>query len=338
MPHYSYSAYTATGALEIGELQAASDVAALDQLSAQGLTPVSLDAGGIALPWWQRDLSFGDKKTAKYDSLEHFFKALAGLLNVRLGLLRSLQFCEGNTKDNAMAKALSRVRSDVSDGSTLARALRNAGNFFPERLITMVEIGEAADRLAEVTSRIADTLASQAEHRRELRSALIYPVLLIIMSFLVILLLVFFLAPTLSPVFASAGADLPTILRMMEGLRIAIFEHWPIFMIGLFAVIIALRLLRKSLKKITTGIALRLPVIGGYLRQSETLKIAQTLALMLSSGANLPRAMSTARETTLNPTYRELLIRAEDINQAGGTLSDVLSSSPLIDPKAAAMK
>jgi len=337
MPRFSYSAYTATGTLETGEVQATSDVAALDQLSAQGLTPVSLQAGTLALPWWQRDLSFGGKQSAKPDALEHFFKTLAGLLKVRLGLLRSLRFCEGNTKDRAMALSLSRVQSDVSDGSTLGQALRGAGSFFPDRLITMVEIGEASDRLADVTDRIATTLASEAEQRRELRGALIYPVILVIMSLLVMALLVFFLAPTLAPVFASADAELPTVLRLMAGVRVTILAQWPVVMVSILVVLVMLRVLRRQIRNVVARVALRLPVLGGYLRQSETLKILQTLALMLSSGAALPRAMITARETTRHPAYRALLTRAVDRILAGGTLSDVLSNSPLIDPMAAAM-
>ena len=337
MPRYSYSAYTVAGALETGEVQATSDVAALDQLSAQGLTPVSLQAGGQSLPWWQRDLSFGGVQVAKADALEHFFKTLAGLLKVRLALLRSLRFCEGNTKDRAMAQALSRVQSDVSDGSTLGQALRSAGNFFPDRLITMVEIGEAADRLADVTERIAVTLASEAEQRRELRGALIYPVILVIMSLLVMALLVFFLAPTLAPVFASADANLPTVLRLMVSLREVILEQWPVVLIALCLGLVMLRILRRPIRSFIARFTLRLPILGGYLRQSETLKILQTLALMLSSGASLPRAMTTARETTRHPSYRALLAQTEDQILAGGTLSDGLSGSALIDPMAGAM-
>ncbi len=337
MPRYSYSAYTVAGALETGEVQATSDVAALDQLSAQGLTPVSLQAGGQSLAWWQRDLSFGGVQVAKADALEHFFKTLAGLLKVRLALLRSLRFCEGNTKDRAMAQALSRVQSDVSDGSTLGQALRSAGNFFPDRLITMVEIGEAADRLADVTERIAVTLASEAEQRRELRGALIYPVILVIMSLLVMALLVFFLAPTLAPVFASADANLPTVLRLMVSLREVILEQWPVVLIALCLGLVMLRILRRPIRSFIARFTLRLPILGGYLRQSETLKILQTLALMLSSGASLPRAMTTARETTRHPSYHALLAQTEDQILAGGTLSDGLSGSALIDPMAGAM-
>ncbi|MEQ6204727.1 type II secretion system F family protein [Sulfitobacter sp. HNIBRBA2951] len=337
MPLFSYSAYTASGALETGEVQAPSDVAALDQLSAQGLTPVSLKAGGQSLPWWQRDLSFGGAQSSKPDALEHFFKTLAGLLKVRLALLRSLRFCEGNTKDRAMAQALSRVQRDVRDGSTLGQALRSAGSFFPDRLVTMVEIGEAADRLADVTDRIAVTLASEAEQRRELRGALIYPVILVVMSLLVMALLVFFLAPTLAPVFASADAELPTVLRLMVGLREVILAQWPAILIAFCAVLMASRLLRHPVRNFIARIALRLPILGGYLRQSETLKILQTLALMLSSGASLPRAMATARATTRHPAYRALLTQTEDRIMAGGALSDGLSRSPLVDPMAGAM-
>ena len=337
MPRFRYSAYTAAGALESGELQAASDVAALDQLSAQGLTPVSLDVGGQALPWWQRDLSFGGGTRARPAALEQFFKTLAGLLQVRLALLRSLRFCEGNATDRAMAQVLGRVQAEVSDGATLAAAMRATDGFFPDRLVTMVEIGEAADRLPQVAARIAETLATEAEQRRELRGALIYPAILVIMSLLVMALLVFFLTPTLAPVFASADAELPGVLRAMAAVRAAALSNGPLLLAAGAAVTLLAALVRRPLGALWGRVALRLPVLGGYLRQSETLKILQTLALMLSSGAPLPVAMRTVHETTRHGAYRALLARAEDAVMAGGTLSATLSASPLIDPMAAAM-
>lgn len=337
MPRFSYSAYTNAGALESGEVQAETDVAALDQISAQGLTPVSLKLGGQSLPWWQRDISISGRQRADPAALEQFFKTFSDLLRVRLPMIKALRFCEENATDRAMMQELGRVQSDVGGGSTLGQALRGTEGFFPDRLITMVEIGEAADRLPEIALRIADSLAVEAEQRRELRSAMIYPLILIVMSLLVVLLLVFFLTPTLTPVFTSAQADLPSILQAMATIREVVLKQWPIVLICLAGAIILLYALRHPFRAGISKVALKLPGISSFVRQSETLKLFQTVSLMLASGAPLPRAIITAKETTRHPAYRNLLAKAEEKVVAGNTLSEVFSKTVLIHPMTTAM-
>lgn len=339
MPRFAYSAYTSSGELETGEVQAASDVSALDALSARGLTPVSLTAGAAAVPWWQRDISLtgGAAAAAKPKELELFFATLSSLLTVRFPLTRALRFCAGNAGDRGMRRVLERVQEDVEGGQTLAAAMDAAEGFFPDRFVTMIQIGEASNKLAEVSTRIAETLAAEAARHRELRSALVYPVILIVMSFLVLALLVFYLAPTLLPVFASTQSAPPAVLRAMAGLREAVLTGWPALLAGGTAAVLLIVWSWRAVRHALAPLALRVPVVGPYVKQSQTLRLCRTLALMLSSGATLPRAVTTARETTAHPAYRALMARAEEGIVSGGSLAPTLRASPLIDPMAGAM-
>jgi len=338
MPRYAYNAYSQTGELEAGELHAESDLAALDALTARGLKPVSLTAGGSAERWWQRDFSLtGGPAQADPAALEHFFKTLSSLLAVRFPLPRALRFCVAQARDRRMARALTLVHDAVGDGQSLAAAMRGAGGFFPDRLISMIEVGENANRLADVSARTAETLGAEAERRRELRAALLYPAILMVMSVMVMALLVFYLAPTLTPVFASASAEPPAILAAMTRLRAALIGGWPILLAGLLGLGLALRAAGTGLRAGLFRLGLRLPGIGAYLRQVHTLRICQTLALMLSSGAPLPRAVATARDAAAPHAYRAALATAHDAIIAGGTLSAPLHGNGLFDPMAVAM-
>lgn len=337
MPRYAYSAYDSSGSLTSGEVQAQNDLAALDQLTARGLTPVSLDTGGQALRWWQREISLSGKAEINPQALSLFFRNFASLLSVGFPLPRALRFCLGSTRDAALRQVLGQTSEAVSDGQSLAGALQDTDGRIPERLVTMIEIGEASNRLADVAARIADTLEAETARKRELRSALVYPMILVVMSVLVLGLLVFYLAPTLMPVFASAASEPPWILSSMTALRDLLLSGWPLVLGGLLAFVLFLRLTWPALSRAAAPVILRTPVIGQYLRQSETLTLCRTLALMLSSGAPLPRALSVARDTAGHPAYRALLARTQTEVTAGAPLSASLSQSPLIDPMAAAM-
>lgn len=337
MPRFAYSAYDASGSLTSGEIQAETDKAALAQLSSRGLTPVSLDVGQSALPWWQREITLGAKVHINPQALAFFFRSFASLISVGISLPRALKFCATSTRDPSLKDALNKATDLVGDGETLANSLRSTNEAFPERLIIMVEIGEASNRLNEVASRIATSLESEMIRRREIRSSLIYPSLLLLMSLLVLGLLIFYLAPTLTPVFDTAVSEPPWVLRTMSDLRNAFLSNWPLIIAG---TLLALLLVRFSWNKVAqkvTPIFLKLPVIGRYLQQAETLKFFQTLTLMLSSGATLPKALRIAKETASHPAYVTLISQAESAVVAGENLSASIAGSPLFSPMEAAM-
>lgn len=338
MQRYSYTAYTGLGKLEKGELQAADELAVLSALTGKGLQPVSIEEGALKLPWWQRDISLGSGDTkASPAALEHFFRTLAGLLDVHLPLRQALRFCSENVKDKQMAQSVSRLEQDVADGKTLAYAMREAGGYFHERLITMIEIGEAANNLRSVAARIAAGLESDSKQRREIRSAMIYPVILIVMSLFVMALLVFYLAPTLVPVFDNAESDPPFILGAMTNLRDLLVDKWLVVLVLCAGVFAFWQILKTRIKTASSPLLLKLPVIGRYLRVSETLKILDAITMMLSSGSTLPRAVETAQQATDQRAYQDLLARSEERIVAGDTLSSTFKSTPLIDPMTVAM-
>lgn len=338
MPRYAYSAYAKSGEIENGEVFAENDVAALDVLTSRGLKPVSLIAGGSAEKWWQRDFSLtGGAAQARPEALEQFFRTLAGLLEVRFPLPRAMRFCAGQSRDRRLARALGRVTDALEGGQTLAEALKNEDGYFPDRFVAMIDVGEAANRLPEIVSRAADTLTTEAERRRELRSALIYPAILMAMSLLVLAMMIFYLAPTLMPVFGSAGSEPPAIMLAMINIRSVLLSGWPMILAGLAAAAFVSRLLVPPVRRMLFRVGLRLPVTGAYLRQVNTLGLCQTLVLMLAGGAPLPRAVSTARDAAPLGPYRDLIARTLELINAGGTLAESLGTSKLIDPMAVAM-
>lgn len=338
MPRFAYSAYDPSGKIIHGELTSASELEALDSLAAKGLTPVQVSAGGSALPWYQREFSLSGKSGAlKPAAIERFFNGFSALLSSSFPLVNALKYSAEQAQDPATRRALSRLGDSVENGASLQAAMAEIDPAFPPRLQTLVGVGESANTLAEVSARIATMLASQARMRRELRSALIYPAILLVMSALVLGLIVFYLVPTLEPVFRSAQAPLPLPLHLMSGFRQTVLNAWPL-MLGLFAALLVLGFaLRAPIQRGLAALATRLPVIGPFLRQRATLDICQSLSLMLGSGATLSQALTTAEQSSLNPAYTALLAQASERITSGGTLSQTLLGNPLIDQMTATL-
>lgn len=335
MPNYAYSAYANDGSSVSGEIQAENDVAALDLIAQRGLTPISLTEGGYSGPWWSREINLvSTSGKIKSGELEQFFTSFSALMLAQFPLPRTLGYCENQTKDRTMKRALGTVRASVENGMSLGQAMRDAGHVFPERFISLIATGESSNKLAEISASAAALLNSEAKLKRELRAALVYPAILLVMSFLVLGLVVFYLAPTLMPVFATAGAEPPAILQFMTGVRDVVLSGWPVLLAGTAAILLVTYTLRQRLSAGITALLMRLPLSGRYLKRRETLRLCQSIHLMLNSGATLTQSLTAAQEGAGFAAYKSLLADAKERIVAGGTLSETLGDSPLIDDMA----
>lgn len=338
MPSYAYSAYSADGSAVTGEIQAENDIAALDLIAGRGLTPISISEGGHSGPWWSREINlFGASSKVKSGELERFFTAFSSLMQARLPLPKLLGYCQTQTKDRVMSRALGIMKTEVENGASLGHAMRQTDGVFPERFIALITTGESSNKLVEISASTAMLINSEAKLTRELRSALVYPIILLIMSVLVLALVVFYLAPTLMPVFATADTEPPAVLQFMAGIRTAILTGWPVLLSASAGMILIIYMFRTHIGRGITSVLMRLPLTGRYLKQRETLKLCQSLHLMLSSGASLPLALTAAQDAVSYSSYRSLLTAAKNRIIAGGTLSETLGSSPLIDDMASTL-
>jgi general secretion pathway protein F len=332
MPKYSFRAISETGAAERGVLEAESEAAALDAIARRGLIPVSLLLSKDSEAWWNRELTlFAPAGQLPPPELERFFSTLGALLRAQVPLPQALAISQKLARQGRARRALVLVSAAVENGSPFAVALRSAGNAFPERLIAMVASGEAAGRLSDVISRIAEMIASETRISRTLRGALVYPVILLVMSIAVMAVIVFHLAPTLLPVFESAGAASPAVLIIAARAGELIIAIWPLLLVaglGFSVVILAVR--AQSTARFS-NLLLRLPVSGPHLRRRETLRFCQSMLLMLSGGAVVLHAIGAAKTASTVPAYRALLSDVEDRVMAGGTLVEALQHSRLID-------
>ena len=332
MPTFAYSAIDQSGKRSTGEIVATDQVSALDQIVANGLTPLDVNEGQTIQPWWNRDISFLSSGKLKPRELEAFFSALSAMLTARTPLPKALRFCADLTSDKAMKAKLQTTISAVEDGTPLADALTINDTVFPDRLITMIRLGETSNNLGPVVNRAAHILETEAQLRREVQQALIYPIILLLMSIFVLSVLVFYLAPTLAPVFASANAEPPSIIGLMVRIETTVSTTWPILLIGGTIGAVSIYALRGVLLKLMHRFLHWFPVIRRYLSKRESLRLCQTLYLMLGSGGQLADAIKTAANGAEQGDWKTMLAKAHQDIEAGETMTAALLDNPLIDP------
>ncbi|MGB3317048.1 MAG: type II secretion system F family protein [Albidovulum sp.] len=332
MPSYSYQALASTGETVTGDLYAENEPSALDALVQKGLTPLDLRPAEENIPWWNRDIRFfGSSPSVREKDIENFFSAFSTLLDARIPLSRALAFCKRQTRNRRLRRAVADMETRVEGGETLAAAMRSVSPAFSERLSDLIAMGEAANRLPQVTRDIAAFLSSEAKLRGELRSALIYPVLLLIMSAAVVSLVIFYLAPTLLPVFSSAGVAPPVTLQVMSAIRTVLLDGWVIILVVFLFLGALFTAFRSPLTVMLGRVSLRLPGLGVFLRQKESLRALRTLGMMLTSGTPLPTALGNARDICRSQQFKALFAQCRKEIESGGKLSTALSESWLVD-------
>ncbi|SMR83567.1 Type II secretion system (T2SS), protein F [Aliiroseovarius halocynthiae] len=337
MPQFSYSAFDPDGKTVTGQLSAENEVAALDQVARKGLIPIDLKEGGVALKWWQRELSLSGTTEIRPEVLSRFFQTFSIMLDARFPVTKSLSYCARQIRDPRLRRLLDAAHHQVQDGDPVAEALTDGYGSIPARYLRMIEVAEASNQLAQVIGRIAKGLDDELRIKREIRQALVYPVILILMSMLVIALLVFYLTPTLMPVFLSSQAAPPVVLSTMASIRQLVLQHWLILLV-LAAAIGGLSYgLRGRLKVLIFKIAQHLPGLKVFLQKRQSLLFCQTMVQFLSSGDRLQSAVQQTQAAVPDPDWQELLKNAHDSIVDGKTLRASLNDTDLMDPLALAM-
>lgn len=337
MPQFKYAAYLPSGEEQSGVVLASDELEALKRLSERNLSVFNITEGGQAIRWWQREISFASRSKADPRQLALMFSNLASLLEVGVPLDRAVSFCSSKVASPRLKIALSDMANAIQDGQSLSDGMKTVTDVLPEQLINMVEIGERSNKLIETCTLIAESSMREAQQRQEIRSALVYPAILLTMSLMTLVLLIFYLAPTLQPVFSSSNAAPPKIIAYLTELRLILIKNWPQLIALLIAISVLARLSFSRIKQGFSPLLLGLPFVGNYIREAETLRLLQTLSLMLSSGSTLLQAIQTAGSSVTHPSYRKLVQKSQTDVEAGRTFSSTLSETNLVPPMTKAM-
>jgi general secretion pathway protein F len=328
VPTFRYRAVTVAGETVSGDLEASDQAAAVARVQAMGHYPVAAEeASAVSLAGLlTRDL-LGDR--VRPGELRLVTRELATLLRASLSLERSLEVLSGGTASRGSRKLMASVLEHIREGDSFADALQRHEGVFPPVYVGMVRAGEAGGALEAAVSRLADFLDRAHRMRETVKSALVYPVLLIVLSVVSVAILLGVVLPQFRPLFEGAGKTLPTGARALLAIGDGVAAYW---WLGLGAAIgfgvLARHLLRRPAARLAWHKqVLRLPMLGPLAAKIELARFSRTLGTLLGNGVTLMTAMSVSVRTVSNMVVAHAIDAVAGEARAGKGLADPLARS-----------
>ena len=312
MPLYRYKAVNTSGDVSAGELDAANESEIVDRLRDQGLMPMQVVAAAgervAATQKAARRRWFAPRRVTR-DHLLALTRELATLLRAGLPLDRALEILINLADAPPVARLLQTVRDSVRGGKSLSQALDMHREVFSRFYVNIVRAGEAGGALGAVLTRLSDTMERNKELRESVKSALIYPIILICVAVTSVMILHVFVVPQFQQTFAQAGKALPVPTQVVIFVGTGLRKYWWL----LIAVVVAgVWLFRRWLSRPAARFRwdrrlLRWPLIGDLTAKVEVARFARTLATLLGNGVTLLAGLSIVKETMTNTVLAQSL-------------------------------
>jgi general secretion pathway protein F len=303
MPSFRWSAVNPGGEVARGVMEAPDRTTVVERLQRQGQVVLRADPADARRGWADLlQVELRSNRGLDKATLGDITRELAIMLAAGQDLDRALRFVVDNTR-NARARAiLGSVRDKVRSGSSLAAALAAEPRSFSKLYIGIVRAGEAGGTLPTALDRLATLLERERSLSANLRSAMIYPALLITAAIGSIFLLLDYVLPQFTPIFEQAGAELPAATRALMTLGKVVSAAAPWLVVAVAAsVLVAQQLLARPAYRLKFDrMLLHLPIVGGLLRETLAARLTRTLGSLLQNGVPLIPALGIAKDALGN--------------------------------------
>jgi type IV pilus assembly protein PilC len=310
-----------------GEVEAESKQAVSDQLKSRGL--IVLD---IADKHGSREIELAFLKSVKAQDLAVFSRQLSTMISSGMSILRALYVLEEQTENKFLKETIVEVRKDVEAGLPLSDAMARHPKVFNPLFVAMARAGEAGGVLESALMRVADQLEKDASLRRQIRSAMIYPSLVITFAIGIMMALVAFLVPVFQGVFKQFGGKLPAITQVAVDMSHVVTGYWWALFGGTATVVVSFLKWKSS----TWGrpqwdrFRLRVPMkIGAIVQEVAVARWSRTLASLTSAGVPLLLALEITGKTGGNIAVEDAMDGVIASVKRGGTIAAPLAQAPI---------
>jgi type IV pilus assembly protein PilC len=327
MDTFVFRAVDVAGLPARGEVEAQSKQAVADQLKARGLIVLDIGAKGGS-----KQLNVALFERVKAHDLTVMTRQLATMVSSGMSLLRALYVLEGQTESKKLRETLIEVRKDVEAGLLFSDALERHPKVFGPLYVAMVRAGETGGMLEQSLLRTADQLEKDDSLRRQVRSAMIYPSVIISFALIVLLALVAFLVPIFASIFKEFGGKLPAITQVTVSLSHGLTHFWYLGLAGVVVLIVAFQRWRKSSWGRPQWDAFRLKIpmkIGDVVQKVALARWSRTLSALTSAGVPILQALDITAKTAGNAVIERAMADVVVSVKNGGTIAEPLKSVPV---------
>jgi len=288
----------------------------------------------------------------KIKNITQFARQLSTLQDAGLPILRSLRILEEQQKSGTFKKVIGYVSDDIEGGSTLSEALGRHPRAFDRLLVSMVAAGETGGVLDLILSRVADFMEKAQKLKSRVKSAMIYPAVVLTAAFLILLGLMLFVVPSFETAIAEMtdGGELPKITKVVlgisgwiamgpivPGLNLQVYGvplgGWAVLVAVPFIVMFLLRFARRFRggRLVLDSIKLKVPVVGQLTSKVSVTRWTRTLGTLIGAGVPILDALNVTRETAGNEVFANMLGKVHNSIRQGDTFAGPLRQSKTVD-------
>ena len=321
MPQYSYEAINEAGNTIRGSLEADSPDGAKNRLAVMGYIPVAVQrggGGGSGVSSLEMVLT-----RVKPQELILFTKQFKTMLAAGLSMLEILKVLEQQTENPRLRKICGEMADDVKKGASISMALARHKRVFSELYVSMVQAGETAGALPAVLDRLIYIISHEHQVKSDIRSALQYPITVVIALFFAFFFLLAFVVPVFAKIFANAKVELPMPTRVALALNVFLTQYWYIALGSVVLVVVGLHFWFKTENGKVTRDAffLHLPVLGTLFKKAAMSRFASIFAILQSSGVPVLTTIDILVGTIGNAAISKEFKRIQDLIRTGQGLS-----------------
>ncbi len=321
MPEFRYEGRTRDGRVLKGELEAPNRDVAAAMLRRQGLVEFKVRKKPKEIE------IFPEKPTEK--DITVFLRQLATMINAGIPLVQAFELGERGAEKKSMRKLLGEVRKDLEEGNPLADALRKHPEYFDRLTVALVRAGEQGGILDSILLRLAEYKEKTMAIKGKVKSAMVYPISIIVVAFVVTAILMIFVIPQFAEMFKDFGAELPGPTKVTIAISNAFVEYWYVVLGAPIVLVYAIRQIYKTPqgRYQLDRLLLNLPVLGDVLRKAAVARFSRTFGTLIAAGVPILEAMDTVAETAGNVIVEEVIKNAKGAIQEGQSLVDPLEAS-----------
>jgi type IV pilus assembly protein PilC len=330
MPYFNYTIRDANGQTRSGKVEAPNAEELRKRLQAEGLQVIEIteDRKAPRVP-------AGGYGRVKLSDLAIFARQFSTMLDAGVSLIRCLDVLQAQTNNARLRKILMDLSARVESGESLSRSMARHPKAFSQLIIGLIRAGEVGGVLEESLQRIAGFLEKDVELRRKIRSALTYPVIVLLAAVGIVIFLVSWLVPQFASLFKELGIkELPAPTQFLVDLSALFTQRWYVVIIAVVAILIAYKLFVSTRvgRRVADRVKLRVPVFGPLHHKIVMARFSRTMGTLLASGVPILQAMETVAGVVGNSVVSDAVIESRARIREGEKIADPLQRSKMFPP------
>ena len=263
-----------------------------------------------------------------------FTRQFSVMLDAGLPLVQCLEILGEQEENRTFREIIQQVRGDVESGSNLADAMRKHPKAFDNLYVSMIAAGEAGGILDVILQRLATYIEKVVRLNAQVKSALIYPVSIIVIAAGVVTIILWKVIPVFAQLFAGRGGELPFLTRAVVGASNFLGRFFPLIILAIFLIITAVKRYHKTERgrRVIDGLTLKLPVVGMLVRKIAVARFCRTLATLTSSGVPILDGLEITAKTSGNAIVEDAIMAVRKSVEEGKTISGPLAETKVFPP------